>query len=37
VTVQFLAQDNSSTNCWQTTFSGPALVNTTAQFKAKGP
>lgn len=36
VTVQLLAKDISSTECWQTTFTA-AKTDTAAQFSAKGP
>jgi hypothetical protein len=37
VTVQLLIDDGMTTECWQTTFSAAPQVNTSAQFKAKGP
>ena len=40
VTVQFLARDISSTNCWQTIYTVPTkneTGNNVSSYKAKGP
>lgn len=37
VTIQLVIDDGITPECWQTTFTAPPVVNTSAQFKAKGP